>query len=51
MQIMISVWQMLETKSFYDISYLFNFNLVFRDNLTQKFIQGKNLDPKIYYKL
>ena len=24
-----------------------DFNLVFHDNLTQKFIQGKNLDPKI----
>ena len=38
MQIMISVWQML--KVYYDISYLIDFNLVFHDSLTQKFIQG-----------
>ena len=40
MQIMISVWQMLERKVYYDISYLIDFNLVFHNNLTQKFIQG-----------
>ena len=39
-QIMISVWQMLETKSLLWYSYLIDFNLVFHDNLTQKFIQG-----------
>ena len=28
------------TNVYYDISYLIDFNLVFHDNLTQKFIQG-----------
>ena len=35
---------MLETKGL--LYFIFDFNLVFQDNLTQKFIQGENLDPK-----
>ena len=39
LQIMISVWQMLETKSLLWY-FIIDFNLVFHDNLTQNFIQN-----------
>ena len=39
LQIMISVWQMLETKSLL-CYFIIDFNLVFHGNLTQNFIQG-----------
>ena len=46
MQIMISVWQMLERKVYYDISYLIDFNLVFHDNLTKNLFKAKILTQK-----
>ena len=37
-------FQILDLKDHFSAS-LIGFNLVFHDNLTQTFIQGKNLDP------
>ena len=42
------MFTMVKLKVYYDISYLIDFNFVFHDNMTQKFIQGENLDSKIY---